>query len=499
MLKQLFLLGLLAISASAENAEVQEEKDVLVLTDENYKEVIEQHPLLLVEFYAPWCGHCKNLEPHYAEAATVLKNNDPPIRIAKVDATEQKKIGESYGVQGFPTLKLFKGSIEAETTVEYDGGRTKDEIVQWMIKKSGPSVSVIESQEELDQLKEAHEVVVVAYLDAVDGDERQIFEKIADANDKVMFVATSNADLISGKTTPAVTLFKTFDEGQNEHEGEFSIVDLYAFVKANSLPLIMTFSQEKASEIFGGDIDVHLLTFTDESKDYHKDLVAGLTPAATQNKGELLHILIPASEDRILDYFGFKEADLPAIMLVNMASGMKKFAFGTKGDDLIAQLKTTFADDVVAFEAEYFTGALKPTLKSADPVDDSDEAVKILTGKSFNERVIESKKDVLVEFYAPWCGHCKKLAPKYDELAEKFADVDSIMIAKMDATENEIDHPGVDIQGFPTIIFFPSNDKQNPVAYEGDREVQGFTDFLKKNAAKFELEGESHGVSHDEL
>ena len=49
----------------------------------------------------------------------------------------------------------------------------------------------------------------------------------------------------------------------------------------------------------------------------------------------------------------------------------------------------------------------------------------------------------MVEFYAPWCGHCKKLAPKYDELAKKLEGVESVVIAKMDATENEIDVEGV--------------------------------------------------------
>lgn len=50
---------------------------------------------------------------------------------------------------------------------------------------------------------------------------------------------------------------------------------------------------------------------------------------------------------------------------------------------------------------------------------------------------------MLVEFYAPWCGHCKALAPKYDDLAAKLEGVDSVVIAKMDSTENEIDIAGV--------------------------------------------------------
>lgn len=57
--------------------------------------------------------------------------------------------------------------------------------------------------------------------------------------------------------------------------------------------------------------------------------------------------------------------------------------------------------------------------------------------------VMMADKDVLVEFYAPWCGHCKALAPKYDELAEKFEGVSSVVISKIDATENEVDVEGV--------------------------------------------------------
>lgn len=60
--------------------------------------------------------------------------------------------------------------------------------------------------------------------------------------------------------------------------------------------------------------------------------------------------------------------------------------------------------------------------------------------------------DVFIEFYAPWCGHCKSLAPKYDALAEKLAGISSVVIAKIDATENEIDVPGVSCTVFLSFL-----------------------------------------------
>lgn len=66
--------------------QVQKEDGVLVLTDDNFDEEVKKHKLLLVEFYAEWCGFCKRLAPEYAAAAEVLGVLDPPLYIAKVDA-----------------------------------------------------------------------------------------------------------------------------------------------------------------------------------------------------------------------------------------------------------------------------------------------------------------------------------------------------------------------------------------------------------------------------
>lgn len=74
------------------------ENGVLILTDQNFDEEIAKHEYLLVEFYAPWCGHCKQLTPEYEKAAEILAKNDPPFFLAKVDATEQKKLAEKFAI-----------------------------------------------------------------------------------------------------------------------------------------------------------------------------------------------------------------------------------------------------------------------------------------------------------------------------------------------------------------------------------------------------------------
>eukprot|EP01137_Pigoraptor_chileana_P005326 Opistho-2@48254 len=94
---------------------------------------------------------------------------------------------------------------------------------------------------------------------------------------------------------------------------------------------------------------------------------------------------------------------------------------------------------------------------------------------------MDPTKDVLIEFYAPWCGHCKSLEPKYNELASKLKGEPNIIIAKMDATANE-GHPAFAVQGYPTIYFAPANNKLNPKKFTGEREVEGFLKYLKQEA-----------------
>ena len=75
-------------------------------------------------------------------------------------------------------------------------------------------------------------------------------------------------------------------------------------------------------------------------------------------------------------------------------------------------------------------------------------------------------------FYAPWCGHCKKLQPVWSELADFVVDIDDLIIAKIDATANEV--PGIEVDSYPTIKFFPRNNKIKGVDYKYGREIGHF-------------------------
>jgi len=468
-------LGLLLALAAA--SDVQEEDGVLVLTDDNFDGVIAAHEHILVEFYAPWCGHCKKLAPEYAKAAQALKKQENPVPLAKVDATEQKALADRFEIRGFPTIKFFRKGVP----IDYSGGRTESDIVNWVNKKSGPAAHTLNDEADLDKFLEANEVTVIAVVNDASSDVAKAFLDAAAADDSLVFGITTS-DAVRSKLNvaageEAVVLTKPYDEKRNELKlsASTSAKDITDFVVAHSRPLVQFFTKESAQQIFSSPIQVHLLFFTNKEAEHHDAQVQLFTEAAKGVRGRALVVNIPHSEQRILDFFGVTEADLPAAYIADMRSGHAMKKFKVEGDLTLENIAST--------AEKFFKGELKPSLKSETPApEDTTGAVKVVKGKTFEDLVLKNNKNVFVEFYAPWCGHCKKLAPTWEELGEKYKDSSNVVIAKMDATANEIDVEGVEVQGFPTLYFFKAHDKANPIKYDGERELDALTKFVEENS-----------------
>ncbi|XP_037093584.1 protein disulfide-isomerase-like isoform X2 [Pollicipes pollicipes] len=488
---RLFLsLCVLLVSAYA----IEEEEGVLVLTADNFDKAIEENEFILVEFYAPWCGHCKSLAPEYAKAAQALQKEESNVKLAKVDATVHDKVAQKFGVRGYPTLKFFRNGKDSE----YGGGRTKDEIINWLKKKTGPPATILETAEAAEKLIEDSEVVIVGFFKDQESKDAKEFLSFAGGMDDYPFAITSTDEVIT-KLEAAdgkVILFKKFDEKRHELEDKVEADNLKAFIAKYSLPLVVEFNQETAQKIFGGDIKSHLLMFlSKKAEDFSKHTEAA-TSVAKEQRGKILVVSIDTDEEdhaRIMEFFGMKKEEVPALRIIKMEDDMTKFKPAKTGLD---------ADTIRSFVEDFLADKLKQHLLSQDLPEDWDKTpVKVLVSSNFDEVAMDKKKDVLVEFYAPWCGHCKQLAPIYDELGEKFKDSDSVVIAKMDATVNELEH--TKIQSFPTIKLW-KKETNEVVDYNGERTLDGFTKFLEGKGQESEEEEEEEedeedDGKHDEL
>jgi len=496
---QFHLLALCFIASVAfVHAEIEEDEGVLVLKTDNFDAAVADNEFVLVEFYAPWCGHCKALAPEYVKAAATLVEEGLTAKLGKVDATIETELGEKFGVRGYPTLKFFRNGVPSE----YAGGRQAADIVAWLKKKTGPAAATL-TVESAKALAEAEDVVVFGLFADVESDEAKVFLEAAAGNDELPFGISADAAVIAeyGVEANTIVLLKKFDEGKNTLAAAGAdVAAIKDFVSSNQLPTVIEFTQQSAQKIFGGEVKNHLLLFISKASEAYQATFEQYKAAATDFKGKVLFIYIDIDDDdnqRILEFFGLKIDECPTVRYITLGEDMVKYKPPTA--DLTTEALQAFAQSVL-------DGKIKPHLMSEDIPEDWDALpVKVLVAANFEAVAKDDTKDVLVEFYAPWCGHCKQLVPIWDELAENFKDNEAIVVAKMDSTANEIED--VKIQSFPTIKFFPKGGGE-VVDYNGERTLEGFTKFLesggKEGAGPSEEEEEEFEEpegedSHDEL
>merc|ERR1712154_358214 len=287
---------------------------------------------------------------------------------------------------------------------------------------------------------------------------------------------------VEGKNVAVIGCFadETTDDGKAILTEELTEENIAKFISSESLPLVIDFNHETAQKIFSGEVKSHFLMFSSAKADDHEEKLEKMRAMAKSSKGKMLFVTINTDEEdhkRILEFFGITESELPTYRAIKLGEDMAKFK---PEDDAF--------ENAEQFVTDFLEGKLKQHLMSQEIPEDWDkEGVKVLVGKNFQEVAMNAEKDVLVEFYAPWCGHCKQLVPIWDELGEKYKDHETIVIAKMDSTANELEE--VKVQGFPTIKLFKKGTNEI-VDYNGDRTEEGFSKFLEELPAKADVKDE---------
>ena len=276
-MKMLFgALALLAIGMAK-----AEDEYVKVGTDANWGDLVEKEDLVLVEFYAPWCGHCKQLTPKFEEAAKILA--DDGIVLVKVDATEEKKYSGLAGVSGYPTLKVYRqGSMS-----DFEGARETDEIVEFMRGQKGPSSHEVTSHKDLKERfarKAINTVTVVGYF-GNKGDEYKEFMGAAhNFRGKFSFHHVTDAAILEKVgyygSKSAVFAYRPWGTAKNykkSYSGSFNRKAIIDWVSESAYPVLGYVDAASMEDFTKGKPCLRAFTAVDDKKLQEK-LIKDLEP-----------------------------------------------------------------------------------------------------------------------------------------------------------------------------------------------------------------------------
>jgi len=346
-----------------------------------------------------------------------------------------------------------------------------------MTRQSLPLVSSL-TKETLTRFKSADDYVLVAHVPAGDAISREAFEKAAEDLRRRFLCGMIETDEIDAAK---IVLYKNKGselEGQGGEEKEETLTSPFESeaIKTSAVRAIIPATGEVNSDTLSLYRESNLPVgwiFASTASDRSR-LVELLSPVARAHKNEIHFGTIDTTEyagtaaDLNLD----PELGYPAFAILDFAT-VKKYPF--------PQTREITREAIAGFVRDFLSGALKPSITSQPVPEKQDGPVAVVVGRSFQEVVVDNDRDVLVQIYAPWCGHSKRLAPKYDILGSEYAAsnfTDRVTLAKIDGTVNDV--PEGIPKGYPMLMLYPAGSKDAPVMYDRDRSLEDLVRFISE-------------------
>ncbi|KAE7997451.1 hypothetical protein FH972_002087 [Carpinus fangiana] len=443
-------------SVRSSEAEVltRAQRIVVELNSENTKRVIDGNEFVLVLGYAPWCARSAELMPQFAEAATSLKELGSSLLMAKLDADRYPKAASLLEIKGFPTLLLFVNG----TSQAYSGGFSAEEIVTWARKKTGVPVIRIRSAAEAEEILKKYHTFVTGLFKKFEGPDYEEFVKAAISDNGIQFIEVSDTDVAKvlfpaiKDTNNFVGIVKSEPERYTPYEGTFKMDKILQFLDSNKFPLVTKLTELNSARVYSSPIKLQVIVFA-EAEDFKK-LLEPLQEVARKFKSKIMFIYIDITDENLakpfLTLFGLEEAENTVVTAFNNKISLK---FLLQSDPIPANIEE--------FCTRLLDGTLSPYFKSQPIPDNSDSSIQIIVGKTFDDLVLNSPKNVLLEVHTPWCINCETTSKHVEKLAKHFKSLDNLVFARIDASGNE--HPKLQVDDYPTLFFYPASDKANPI------------------------------------
>lgn len=479
------------------------------LTNDNFQAHIKSG-YHFVKFFAPWCGHCRRLEPTWQQLAKSHENDDG-VTIARVDCTEHRAICTQHGVRGYPTLMMFKDGNKVE---DYENSRelkTLEAFVKKVAKlntaeKDEEEAAAADNQEAAEHIEglydldkdnfKAHVKTGLHFIKFYApwcGHCRRLeptwkqLAKLHENNDELTIAridCTENKDVCTDfkvRGYPTLLLVKDGEHLEKYTSGR----DLQSFKNFLSIHIGDEADEEEKEEAeeegdeatkvdglyvlsssnFQAHIKsgLHLIkfyapwcghcrrlepTWNDLGKFYEND--DGIKIAkidCTENSAE-------CSKFEVRGY--------PTLLLIKDGKKIEKYQGGR---------------DLEAFK-KYITAKMsQPNLEPADEAkkEGVQRGITDLTDATFDDHIKSGLH--FIKFYAPWCGHCRRLEPTWKELGKAHEKGDGVKIARIDCTAHSKSCSKHEVRGYPTLLLFQDGKKIDK--YQGSRELDRLEDYLK--------------------
>jgi len=469
---------------------------VIKLTNDNFTKVAKTKELMLVMFYAPWCKHCKQLEPEYEGAATELDGWG--IALAKVDGTREKELADQYSIHGWPTLKMFrKGRV-----YDYNGPREKDNIIEFMKEQNKPP-----SEEK------NHMLGITNNMNRLDATVVGFFKGKSDLYDEYIVAANEMRGTFKFMHTTDVSIAEQFKippetvavfqpeiawtpyENKTYHLTKKSATykEIIQFVRKSSIPLV---GQRTKANLFKYSEKPLVVVYYDVNyqHQYVKDtqfIRNKIVEIAKHFKESNLRFAI-SNEDEFEDEVkSLGLEDSGADVNIGCYTDKQKFRMPIADD-----FEST---DLANFLENLRQGKIMPYMKSLPVPKKQEGSIRKVVAHNYDEEVHKVKKDAVVFFYAPWCGHCKEFDPVYKKVAKKMLkNNENIVFAKMDGSANDIPYMFPPLKGFPSLFFVSAYEKYDPILYQGDRTYKSVKDWINRHSSIFLTEDERMGETADD-
>ena len=363
-----FLIILTLASTIISHEKYKQENGVIILNDQNFLQSIADFNKLMILFYAPWCGHCKKLLPEYEKASNALKKEK--IALAKIDAESNRRTSQMYGIESYPTIKVFIKQKE----YSYDGERNEESIIYYMRKMSSDVLIKVNNIEQADKILKENYASIILF-----GNDQKIvseFEASGRVNRDINFIQIDNDDVIKylNGTKYTISIYKSDDNEWIQYNNEIYDDDINDFIDLYAGPKIYYWDESGIKIVFQKN-KPSLFFFADPSDDKYNDyekLLNELHPKIFKKVKIVMLNNKDGEEKRISDFIGVKDSDLPCVKIIHSTQyRVKKYSLKKEINE----------SNIIEFVNDFSNNKLIPELKSENKKRENDGPILYITGK----------------------------------------------------------------------------------------------------------------------